>query len=248
MLSDESDNDKMSGDNEAEVQSSNPASEHPTADFSAPDVDTDDSKEASQYSSGLPTSVDRYSIVSCLGEGGFGRVYKAFDDRLQRHVAIKVSHAHRLTERFDVEHYLDEARTLAKLNHPGIVAVYDAGTTDDGLVYVVSHYIVGMNLAQRISGTPIHLREAIQLVASVGRALHYVHSQGIVHRDVKPANLLLDGSGTVYLADFGLALRDEAPEARRPRVGTPAYMSPEQARREGHLVDGRSDVFSLGVV
>ena len=195
-----------------------------------------------------PQRIGRYRIERVLGQGGFGLVYLAHDEQLNRRVAMKVPHAKLISKPEDAEAYLAEARTVANLDYPGIVPVYDVGSTEDCPCYVVSKYIEGTDLAKRLKQSRLTYREAAELVGTVAEALHYAHKQGLVHRDIKPGNLLLDKSGRPFVADFGLALRDEN-RGKGPRyAGTPAYMSPEQARGEGHRVDGRSDIFALGVV
>jgi eukaryotic-like serine/threonine-protein kinase len=194
---------------------------------------------------GDPSRIGRYRIIHRLGQGGFGRVYLAHDDDLDRPVAIKVPNPERITDPEDVEAFLVEAKILAKLDHPNIVPVHDVGRTEDGLCFVVSKLIEGSDLAVKIGQARLPFRESAELVATIADALHYAHTRGLVHRDVKPANILIDGSGKPCLADFGLALRDEDFGKGGGLAGTPSYMSPEQARGEGHLVDGRSDIFSL---
>ena len=197
----------------------------------------------------VPECIGRYRIERVLGRGGYGLVYLAHDAVLERFVAIKVPHANLVSRPEDAEQYLAEARTVASLDHPCIVPVHDFGTAEDHPCFVVSKYIEGEDLAARIRRSRLPVAEVVKLVATVAEALHYAHRQGLVHRDIKPGNILLDTSGTPYIVDFGLALREQDVGKGGPRyIGTTAYMSPEQARGEGHRVDGRSDIFSLAIV
>lgn len=194
------------------------------------------------------THIGRYLVQRRLGSGGFANVYLAYDDRLDRKVAIKVPHRQRLIRRDDVRRYLDEAQTLASLDHPHIVPVHDVGRDEKFPCYIVSKYIEGSDLSRRIKRGRLSWRETAALIAEIADALHHAHTRGLVHRDVKPGNILLDKSGTAFLADFGVALRDDDIPGASQMVGTPAYMSPEQTRGEGHRVDCRSDIYSLGAV
>ena len=196
----------------------------------------------------LPKRIGRYRIERLLGQGGFGLVYLANDEQLNRRIAVKVPHAKLISRPEDAEAYLAEARTVANLDHPGIVPVHDVGSTDEYPCYVVSKYIDGVDLATRLKQHQFNCRDATEIVATVAEALHYAHKQGLVHRDVKPGNILIRTDGRPFVVDFGLALREENIGKGQKYVGTPAYMSPEQAQGEGHRVDGRSDIFSLGVV
>jgi len=193
--------------------------------------------------------IGRYRLLRILGKGSFGRVWLGQDEELQRYVAIKVPIPERFRSSVDAEAYLSEARTLASLDHPHIVPVHDVGRADDGSVYIVSKFIEGGDLAQRIKETrPAHA-EAATLIATVAEALQHAHDNRLIHRDIKPANILIEEiTQHPYVTDVGLAIREENFGKESGSAGTPAYISPDQARGEGHRLDGRSDIFSLGVV
>jgi len=198
------------------------------------------------------SSIGRYHIQEQLGEGGMATVYKAFDTRLERDVAIKVIRTgafppdvlDRILKRFD-----REAKSLARLNHPNIVGIIDYGEQDDTPYLVMPFYPAG-TLKQSL-GKPMPPVEAARLLAPVARALAYAHQQGILHRDVKPSNILITGSGEPVLTDFGIAklLENDSGATLTGTgvgVGTPEYMAPEQGM--GREIDGRADVYALGVV
>ena len=194
------------------------------------------------------TQIGRYEVRDMLGSGGFGDVYLAFDEKLKRQVAIKVPHEGRITGKNDSLEYLEEARMVAQLDHPSIVPVYDVGGSEETEFYIVSKYIPGSDLRRLLKKKRFGYLESVRLVEAVARALHHAHKCGLVHRDVKPGNILIDEDGAPYVADFGLALSERRLDKGPRFAGTPSYMSPEQARGEGHRVDGRSDIFSLGAV
>jgi WD40 repeat protein/tRNA A-37 threonylcarbamoyl transferase component Bud32 len=207
--------------------------------------------------------VGKFELLHHVGAGAFGAVWKAQDKELGRIVAVKIPRAGRLVSPKDEERFLREGRSAAQLRHPGIVSVHEVGR-HEGQPFLVSDFIDGVTLSDLLTARRLGFREAAELVAQVAEALDYAHSMGVVHRDIKPSNIILErpvpGSngagapvpvGKALLMDFGLALRDEAEVTLTMDgqiLGTPAYMSPEQAAGLSHKVDGRSDVYSLGVV
>jgi class 3 adenylate cyclase len=189
--------------------------------------------------------VGRCEILHQLGQGGIGMVFMAHDPMLGRRVVVKVPRRSR--GRADAEDLLREARRLAQLKHPGIVTIYDVGLEGD-LCYLVTDLLEGDTLHGVMQSRRFTPEEAATLVASVADALAHAHAQGVVHRDIKPANIFITTDGRPIVLDFGLGLNDESREKPGQVAGTVAYMSPEQVSGHAHRIDGRTDIFSLGVV
>src|SRR3954471_6270933 len=190
----------------------------------------------------------RYRLDAQIGAGGMSTVYRAFDVNLERQVAIKLLHREMSADSDQLERFRREARAVAQLSHPHIVGVIDAGE-DEGRPYIVFEYVEGETLKQRINELGrLPVDESVAYAIEIARALGCAHGHGIVHRDVKPQNVLIDEEGSAKVTDFGIArsLKDDGLTADGRVLGTTDYVSPEQAL--GHDVNGQSDIYSLGIV
>jgi serine/threonine protein kinase/tetratricopeptide (TPR) repeat protein len=222
---------------------------NPTSDVTQESPDAPVVPIASGIGATSRAAFGRYAVRRSLGVGGFGEVYLGHDTLLDRPVAMKILRSGSTPLLGEGDPALQEARTLAHLRHPGIVAVYDVGV-HEGQMYVVSDYLDGPDLGRWLRDNRPAWPEAVRIVAAVAAALSYAHARRIVHRDVKPANIIVTAGVVPVLVDFGLALGEEQAggSAKGLVSGTPWYMSPEQAEGTAHRIDGRTDVYSLGVV
>ncbi|MEW5986993.1 MAG: serine/threonine-protein kinase, partial [Chloroflexota bacterium] len=189
-----------------------------------------------------------YQVVAPLGEGGMAAVYKAYQPNMGRYVALKILPRHYASDPQFVARFTQEARVIANLEHPHILPVHDFGESE-GYTYLAMRLVEGGSLARLLQGAPLALTQVRQIVSQVGDALDYAHTQGVIHRDVKPSNILIDQRGNCLLSDFGIAkmLAGSSHLTQTgAMLGTPAYMSPEQGM--GQSLDGRSDLYSLGII
>jgi serine/threonine protein kinase len=197
----------------------------------------------------LPTEIGPYQIQELLGQGAFGNVYLGYDAKLERQVAIKVPRQSLLAESSN-DQFLREARTAAQLNHPNIVSVFEVAQEEDR-TYIVSDFIDGVPMDQWRKDDPLKADDAAKLCLTIAAAVTHAHEQGVIHRDLKPSNIMMDKQDNPFVMDFGLAKRQSADATMTLEgkiLGTPAYMSPEQARGDNSEVDARADVYALGVI
>lgn len=197
----------------------------------------------------IPEKIGRYQIKEQLGRGGMSVVYRAYDPLFERDVTLKLMSVDLLGQPDFHTRFLQEAKTIAALDHPAIVPVYDLGE-EAGRPYFVMRYMTAGSLAEKLTDGPLSLADAARILTRLAPALDEAHAQGIIHRDLKPSNVLFDQWQEAYIADFGIAKLSESTQHLTQTgaiVGTPAYMSPEQIQGDV-VLDGRSDIYTLGIM
>ena len=190
----------------------------------------------------------RFEVKRYLGQGTFGYVFLAYDLELDRLVAVKKPRQQVLSRYDSVESFIAEARTVAQLDHEHIVPVYDCIRTPEGSCYIVSKFIRGQDLGWLLRQGRISLPETVRTIRDAALALHHAHLVGIVHCDIKPANVIIDDNGKAHVTDFGIAYNPQQRSELAGHAATPAYMSPEQADTNTQSLDGRTDIYALGVL
>ncbi len=196
-----------------------------------------------------PRRIGHFELVKQIGFGSYGTVWQARDTKLDRSVAIKVPRKIAV-DQGAAEKFLREARAGAQLSHPNIVSIHEVGV-EGQLIYIVQDLVQGVTLHDYLTARELTFEESIRLCSKIAEALDYAHKHGVVHRDLKPGNIMLNESGEPFLMDFGLAKRDVGEitvTVDGQLLGTPAFMSPEQATGKSHRADRRSDIYSLGVI
>lgn len=204
--------------------------------------------ESQDINANLKIILSRYKVETQLGQGAMGKVFLAHDEKLRRNIALKQLAPELGTNKQFISRFMQEARALAKLSHPNIVQIYDF-IEDDNMVWIAMEYVNGQELNQLLEeSTELGLKEVIHLTTQICDALDHAHSQGVIHRDFKPSNVLVTNENIVKVMDFGLAKISQSEQLTQigKVMGTPAYMSPEQAA--GNAIDERTDIYSLGIV
>ena len=197
-----------------------------------------------------PDSIGRIKIVRYLASGSFGRVFIGWDEELQRHVAVKLPRAGMFVDDQSREEIRREARQAARVEHPGIVPIYDIGTDDNDNIYIISGFVDGFDLKQwQVINQP-SIKESLEMIVKIAEIIEFAHQHQLVHRDIKPGNILIDKEGKPHLVDFGLSINSDEQGASSTQglVGTPAYLPPDYLDYVHPPVDPRGDLYSLGVV